>query len=89
MHELTSPAREILDHLIQHPESRDTFEGIAQWWILEQSLKTWMPKLDQAIAELIALGYLEAHSSPDGVVHYRGNRERIAALATAKRPPTS
>jgi hypothetical protein len=81
MRDLTSPAREILDYLLLHPGARDTFEGVAQWWILEQSIKASLPKIEQAIAELVQLGYLERHIGPDGVVHYRANQARITGAS--------
>jgi hypothetical protein len=80
MRELTSPAREILDYLLQHPGAQDTFEGIMQWWVLEQSIKTWLPRVEQAIAELVHRGWLEMRTGANGVLYYRANRAQIAAL---------
>lgn len=80
MKELTSPAREILDHLLQHPDACDTFDGIAHWWLLEQQLRTWLPRVDQAIQELVALGLLQATCGPDGIIRYRGNPVAVAAV---------
>jgi hypothetical protein len=84
MKELTSPAREILDHLLQHPDACDTFDGIAHWWLLEQQLRTWLPRVEKAVEELVARGLLQATCGPDGVMRYRGNPE---ALAVAQREP--
>ncbi len=88
MKELTSPAREILDHLLQHPEACDTFEGIAQWWLLEQHLRSWIPRLDEAVADHVQRGLLEASTGPDGVVRYRGNRTALTAQRNKSRPPS-
>lgn len=82
MKELTSPAREILDYVLQNPDACDTFDGIAHWWLLDQQLRSWLPRVDEAIQELVARGLLQPTRGPDGVTRYRANP---GALATAQR----
>jgi hypothetical protein len=44
---------EILAYLTSHPEAKDTLEGIARWWILEQRLLLQIQKVQEAIKALV------------------------------------
>lgn len=79
MKEFTSPAREILEYLLRNPDACDTFDGIAHWWLLDQQLRTWLPRVEKAIEELVARGLLQATRGPDGVIRYRSNPAALAA----------
>lgn len=69
--------REILAHLIEEPTRRDTFEGIATWWILERLMRRKTAILRRATRRLVAAGYLESERRLDGQVHYRLAAERL------------
>jgi hypothetical protein len=49
-----------------------------QWWVLEQGLKAWLPKIERAVAQLMEAGFLEARTGADGTVLYRVNRSRVS-----------
>jgi hypothetical protein len=49
-----------------------------QWWVLEQGLKAWLPKIERAVGELMEAGFLEARTGADGTVLYRVNRSRVS-----------
>lgn len=69
-------ARQILAYLVEHPQARDTLEGILHWWLLEQQIKRWTPLVQEAILELIAQGWVRESKGRDGQTHYRVNRRK-------------
>jgi hypothetical protein len=38
----------------------DTLEGIAEWWFLRQQIRTAVERVERALDQLTAQGYLEA-----------------------------
>jgi hypothetical protein len=73
-------ARQILAYLVEHPQARDTLEGILHWWLLEQQIKRWTPQVQEAIVELVAQGWLRESKGRDGQVHYRVNRRKAQQI---------
>ncbi len=69
---------QVLKYLIEAPEAGDTVEGIAEWWLLEQNIRSALDEVRQALDVLVAGGWLEVSSSHGGT-RYRLNRERLAA----------
>jgi hypothetical protein len=62
--------------LKDHPNARDTFEGITAWWVSERAIKEWLPKVRKSLAYLVACGYLEKRRGGDGRLFYRLNRSK-------------
>jgi hypothetical protein len=76
-------ARHILSYLVEHPQAQDTLEGILHWWLLEQQIKRWTPRVREALDELIAQGWVRERKGRDGQVHYRVNRRKIGRIRAA------
>jgi len=73
-------AREILAHLVKHPDAQDTLEGIVQWWIPEEKIKSQIADTREAIAELIAQKFIFEWQGKDSRTYYRLNRCRIREI---------
>jgi len=73
-HSLSSPASEILDYLLRQPDAQDSIEGILRWWVLEECIRKWTPKISDAVAQLVAQGFLEERLTAGGTVLYRAVR---------------
>jgi hypothetical protein len=73
MHDL---ARRILAYLDENPDANDTCEGIAEWWLLEREIRERQAQVEQALAELVAEGWVIASRRADARVHYRLNPDR-------------
>jgi hypothetical protein len=74
---------EILAYLAKHPDSGDTLEGIAQWWLLERKIKHQVGNIKEALAELVAKGLVLEYRGKNSQTHYRTNQrkhEEIQAL---------
>ena len=76
---------EILAFLTENPNARDTLEGIAEWWLLEQDLRREKRKVRKALTRLVADGLVLEKQRPDGRTHFqlddgmlREIRKRIA-----------
>jgi hypothetical protein len=82
---LPSPAPEILDYLVRHPEAQDTIDGILHWWVLDACIRKWAPKIAETVAQLVEQGFLEQSQSADGNVFYRASPNCLATLQ--QQPP--
>lgn len=71
-----SLADEVLSYLCQHPEAQDTVEGIAEWWLLEQSVRHSVADVTAALAEFVAKELISARQGTDGRIHYRVDPKR-------------
>src|ERR1700756_3162056 len=72
-------ADEILAYLIKHPQAQDTLEGITEWWLLEQRIRSAVAQVDGALRDLVANDLLVARQCADGRTYYGLNqtKERV------------
>ncbi len=52
-------ARVILDYLTEHPQAMDTVEGIAEWWVRRQEIRSLVENVTQTVRRLTEAGVLE------------------------------
>jgi hypothetical protein len=62
---------EILAYLVENPDAGDTMEGIAEWWLLEQRIKRGTDKVERALDELVAKGFILERKGENSRIHYR------------------
>src|SRR5215204_5786004 len=81
----------ILAYLYDNPEAGDTFDGIVEWWLLDQKIKFETRNVSEAVARLVVEGLIEAHEESDSRIIYKMNRTREQAIRTMlsqpKEPP--
>ncbi|HEX7312753.1 MAG TPA: hypothetical protein VF297_02470 [Pyrinomonadaceae bacterium] len=68
-------ARQILTYLREHPQASDTLEGIAKWWMQNQTLNESLNLIKQALAELETEGEVSERKMSDGRTIYAARRE--------------
>jgi len=73
-------AHEILGYLVKHPRAQDTFEGILEWWLLEEKIERRRAEVRMALAELVNDGYLLAGEGKDARTHYRVNEQKYKEI---------
>jgi hypothetical protein len=73
-------AYDILAYLSEHPEAQDTLQGIVQWWLLEQEIKTRISQVERALAGLVAERLVVKRKGKDSQTHYRINRRKIEQI---------
>jgi len=64
----------ILDYLSDNPDAGDTFEGICEWWLLTRSIKFEIPTVSEALAGLVAEGFIEEQKRLDSRSIYKIKR---------------
>ena len=69
-------AREILVYLLDHPEAKDTLDGIVEWGLLERKIKYQTDIVKQALAELVGRGLILEYKGGDSRIRYRMNQDR-------------
>jgi hypothetical protein len=72
--------RGILAYLNEHPNSQDTVEGIAEWWLLHQRIQDSVTATEQALDELVERELVFREEGPDGRRMYRLNPEQVRAV---------
>jgi hypothetical protein len=73
-------AHEILAYLAAHPEAQDTLEGIVQWWLLEQKIRSQTARVKEALAELVTRKLVLECPGNDARNHYRLNRRKMKTI---------
>lgn len=59
-------AADILAYLRQHDRSRDSLEGIAEWWLMENDIVRRMADVRNALQELVSAGLVEKVEAGSG-----------------------
>jgi DNA-binding transcriptional ArsR family regulator len=62
-------ARAILHYLHEHPEAKDTLEGIAQWWLTREGIERQVKEVERGVSILLDQGLL-IEVRRDGLMPY-------------------
>ncbi|MDH3974159.1 MAG: hypothetical protein OEV42_07755 [Deltaproteobacteria bacterium] len=63
----------ILSYLLKNPEAGDTLEGIAQWWMIAETIDNTVDLIGGVLDEMVSKGKIERHSSSGERTVYRIN----------------
>ena len=66
----TALAEAIVAYLRAHPGAGDSLEGIAEWWVMRQVVRTEVRAVARVLERLAADGVLETLETSGGT-HYR------------------
>ena len=66
----------ILSYLSDNPDAGDTFEGIVEWWLLDQRIKFETRNVSEAVSRLVSDGLIVEHEEADSRTIYRVNTTR-------------
>ena len=58
-----SVAKRVLRFLQSNPGAKETLEGIAEWWLMQERITEAVNQVSEAVAWLVAKGYLERKNS--------------------------
>lgn len=75
-------ARDILGYLSAHTAAQDTFDGIVEWWLLEQKIKRETRHVQKVLDELVARKLISSRTARDSRTHYRINRRKAKEIRT-------
>lgn len=70
----------ILAYLSDNPDAGDTFEGIVEWWLLNQRIKFESGNVSEAVARLVSEGLIVEHEASDSRIIYKVNKTRKQAI---------
>ncbi|MGA6828029.1 hypothetical protein ACO9S2_10490 [Nitrospira sp. NS4] len=75
--EVEQAVRTILRHLVEHPDAKDTLEGIVRWWG-EPLLRTAeVEVVRRSLDELTDRGWVSVRTAGTGVRLYGLNKDRL------------
>lgn len=81
-------ARLVLSHLSENVGAQDTFEGIVEWWLLEQGIRQRAAEVREVLDELSGRKLIVARTGRDARTRYRLNRRKLKAIrAMLEQPP--
>lgn len=66
-------ADEILAYLFKHPKSKDTLEGIAEWWLERHYIDLGVDLVAKALSQLCSKGIVLEKRYGGGNSHYELN----------------
>ena len=66
----------ILGYLRTHPQAADTMAGIVEWWLPRHFHAEAVERVQEALDELVAGGWMEKIALVDGRVLYAADRAR-------------
>ncbi len=73
---------DILAYMAEHPDAQDTAEGIIEWWLADRAVKPNLALVEEALAELTALGLVVARRGEDEQAHYKVNRRKLKEISS-------
>jgi hypothetical protein len=73
-------ARQLLSYLSEHEGAQDTFEGIVEWWLVEQRIRQRAAEVREALDDLTARKLVVAREGRDARTRYRVNPRRLRAV---------
>lgn len=79
--------RHILHYLIEHPDAKDTLQGLHRWW-LPRGIMEWEEEVVQsALDVLVARGWLTQRPITTSQTLYGLNKELLEAIKAFLREP--
>ncbi len=66
--------QEILAYLSEQPNAQDTLEGIAEWWLLKQTVRHKTMEVKESLSELVVQGLILEQKGKNGHTYYRINQ---------------
>ena len=77
--------RYILHYLIEHPDAKDTIQGILRWW-LPGGISEWEEEaVQEALDGLVARGWLTQRQTTPSQQLYGLNKEKLEEIKVFRR----
>jgi hypothetical protein len=70
----------ILRYLSEHPDAKDTLEGIAKWWVLQETIDHKLEDVAQSIAFLKSKGFITEGVGEKDRHWYQLNKEKLQEI---------
>lgn len=70
----------ILQYLVTQPGAKDTFQGIAEWWIMREQINQSLANISQALDILVSKGFITVKEYRDQPSYYQLNEEMLEEI---------
>jgi len=70
----------LLGYMVDHPEAKDTLEGIQRWWLPPTQIESRPDTLQTALDYLVERGWLAIAQAPTSTKVYGLNKQRLEEL---------
>jgi DNA-binding transcriptional ArsR family regulator len=70
----------ILNYLVMQPSAKDTFQGIAEWWIMKEQIDQSVDRISKALEKLVAEGFIVVKEFRDQERYYQLNDEKLPEI---------
>ncbi len=80
MRDELSAVSSILNYLVKQPGAKDTFQGIAEWWVMKEQINQSLENISDAMDMLVSKGFIivkEYHDQPN---YYQLNEEKLPEI---------
>ena len=71
-----------MSYLSEHATAQDTFDGIVEWWLLEQKINRQTRQVQKVLDELVAKKLISSRTASDSRIHYRINKRKAREIRT-------
>jgi hypothetical protein len=88
--DLSPTAKRILRYLTNRPEAADSVAGIAEWWLMRDTIETALSEVRGALGELMDAGLVSETGGIGRATSYRidpGALDRAREIVDAAEPP--
>jgi hypothetical protein len=75
--EIEQAVRTILRHLVEHPDAKDTVEGIVRWWGDPADRTAHVEVVRRSLEELTQRGWVSIRMGGSGICVYGLNKDRL------------
>ena len=80
-------ARQVLSYLSENVGAQDTFEGIVEWWLLEQGIRQRAAEVREVLDDLSSRKLIVERTGHDARKRYRLNRRKLKAIRAMLEQP--
>lgn len=72
--------RHLLRYLLEHPDAKDTTQGILLWWLPQGGVKPGEEEVQKVVDGLVARGWLTRRQTTPSQTLYGVNREKLEEI---------
>jgi hypothetical protein len=74
-------ARQILRYVDEHPQAKDTIEGISQWWLTHEGGRYKVGEVERAVLRLVSADLIVANERKGSARCYGANPRKLEAIS--------
>ena len=72
--------RHILHHLVEHPDAKDSLQGILRWWLPRAPAEWREEEVQEALDVLVAQGWVTKRQTASSQHIYGVNKDKLGKI---------